>query len=164
MRRRAAPHGALRAQPLFFPQLSRLLETCRSLGAEVAEIRETLAKEAVVRIGADHLYQDGGSRKSDFYVGSGNDEAEDGTWVWASDGQRFFTYIGWNKDGSVSGQYHNFDVSNWNSVLRHADRNCMIMYGGTKGVWISDSCDYYQKVLCEGKALVAKPMSLDNIF
>ena len=65
--------------------MTDLVEVCKTYGAIVAEIREEKADKAIQEIGKYHFHQG----VSQFIIGSGNDETEEGKWVWASDGQLF---------------------------------------------------------------------------
>ena len=59
-----------------------MAEACASVGALLPEIRETAANEAILKIRKDP--------GTTFVISGGNDEAEEGKWVWPSDGQVFY--------------------------------------------------------------------------
>ena len=142
-----------------FPQMADLIKVCLDHGANVAEIREPDANAEILRI--RQL-----PNVKTFVIGSGNDEANEGTWVWASDGNLFFDQritlptlpvllSGEKIPALPSGEqipgmaYHNFG-SNWPTT--NTDDNCLVMVSGS-GTWQSKPCDTGKKVLCEADAV-----------
>ena len=136
-----------------FHQIADLIDICLSHGAEVAEIREVKANEAIMRI-----RQDLGQT---FIIGSGNDEAEEGKWIWASDGQLFKRqYIDQiiHHTSNSDQPFQNFGPSwpTWGS-----DSNCLTMVAGKgdpklAGTWQSKPCKTGKKILCEAKVVSGK--------
>ena len=119
-------------------------KACAAEGGMLAEIREEKANAAALKI-----LKDSGKW---FVVMAGNDEAEEGRWIWPSDGQVFFTVKkirnGEFEKKKVPGQY-----SNWHFIKPDwfPGKHCMLM--NSYGQWIGTDdfdCTKYH-LLCEAK-------------
>ena len=148
----------------FHFQLSDLIEVCRNAGSLVAEIREEKANEAIfAQIGT--MITGNAYTFTDFVIGSGSDEKEEGKWVWASDGQQFIAISEVGVKSKFEGEYSNWlkDPRNENyEVGNRKRRNCMCMAEKilTPGTWFSIECKHGQKVACEAKAVVGQALKL----
>ena len=133
-------------------QMTDLIKVCSKIGATVAEIREVKANSAVLAIRQEFT----------FVIGSGNDEAEEGKWVWASDGQLFKELIDEDNSYDVSYSYENFgdEWPRWDETA-----NCLVMVLGwgnpaVAGTWQSKPCKTGKRVLCEAKVVSGKTIFL----
>ena len=97
--------------------------------------------------------------KQDFIISSGTDEAEEGKWVWASDGQVFHE----------NGQPVERVFTNWAGGSAPAPKisvaeNCLVMpkSGANEGKWQDKSCQG-KAVACEAKVVVGIAHYLDDL-
>ena len=115
-------------------------------------------------------------------VAGGNDEAEEGIWVWPSDGQRFYSVIERiterkNEEDDfperiteripIAGQYHNWQDDR---APTYRGGNCMVMVSGSgnwgvgpAGKWKEVDCSVKKTVVCEapvveGEAVYLHPL------
>ena len=133
-------------------QMTDLIKVCSKIGATVAEIREEKANSAALAIRQEFT----------FVIGSGNDEAEEGKWVWASDGQLFKEIDKEDEFVIISNSYQKFgaDWPKWDETA-----NCLVMVLGlgnpaVAGTWQSKPCKTGKRVLCEAKVVSGKTIFL----
>ena len=135
--------------------MAKLIRVCQKHGSLVAEIRERKANDAILKIRFE--------KNTNFVIGSGNDEAKDGIWVWASDNKVFAELL--EEGGHPGTMFENFGPG-W--PIPAPKDNCLTMVasGPNAGKWQSKPCYTGMKVLCEAKVLSGKPFypaQLDEI-
>ena len=131
--------------------MASVIATCREKGAFVAEIRDQKANDAILAM-----------RKSEnktFVISSGTDEAEEGKWVWASDGQVF------HENGQpVEGVFTNWAGASAPAPKISVAENCLVMpkSGANEGKWQDRSCQG-KAVACEAQVVVGIAHYLDDL-
>ena len=136
----------------FCTQIASVIATCKEVGASVAEIREQKANDAISEM-----------TKNDGIVsiiGSGTDEAEEGKWIWASDGQVIYV-----NNQSVDGVFTNWANATSETAPTHdKTKNCMIMPKGGQnaGKWKDAACDG-KTVICEARSVSGVTEYLDQL-
>ena len=100
-----------------------------------------------------------------FVIGGGNDEGQEGTWVWPSDGQVFFRLIRSN-DGHLTKEKVDGQFVNWTptSPTWNEGNNCMTMIqgGANAGMWKDQKCNS-PGVLCEARVVKGTALYLDDL-
>ena len=145
------------------------MRSCRQHGGNVAEIREPLANKAIVKLREARRLEG----KPNFIIAAGNDEEEEGTWVWPSDGKVFFTH-----GSPVAGEYHNWarprlgddPAPDLREPITDPDpalddkQNCMVMLGNgpNKGMWRDSPCDK-KSVVCEAPVATGEAVYLEDL-
>ena len=129
----------------------------------MAEIREEKANDAIYEIGKAFK----GTYTLNLVIGSGSDEAEEGKWVWASDGQLFIEIWTNGTATKIAEQYsyltNRTEISEgYNS---RKIRNCMSMnyQPGFEGMWNSVVCKRGRRVVCEAKPVSGKALELRDV-
>ncbi len=139
--------------------MADVIRACTQHGANVAEIRDQAANDAILEI---RQTQNG------LIVSSGNDEAEEGKWVWPSDGQLFYKVIKRSKDlrRESAGQYQMWVTSPKNKIAPDYDANvnCMTMVasGVNKGKWHNTGCSA-RYVVCEAPVVKGRAIYLEQV-
>ena len=141
-----------------------MIKACAQHGANVAEIRDNPANDAILDIRQNN---DG------LIVSGGNDQAEEGKWVWPSDGRLFFR-VTREKNGDLrrvkrNNQYVNWATSPQNDKAYIAPGfngrdNCMTMVksGSNARMWQDASCSLSQ-VLCEAPIVKGRATYLELV-
>ena len=131
---------------MFIQQLADLINVCHHHGAFIAEIREEKANKEILDIRQ--------TRQKTFVIGSGSDQAKEGTWIWASDGQVFSKIGGYDVDDDDDDDDHTMSRSRFRSMTPYANfgndwpkwdtkANCLVIVRGgvAAGTWQSKPCN-----------------------
>ena len=133
---------------------------CRIHGGHLAEIRGKKANNIVHEMRR--------KTKTAFIVSGGNDQEEEGRWVWPSDGHNFYNVKKKNNGpivrDQVAGMFQNWATIGDKVPVRNTKKNCMIMVkdGPNKGMWK----DWYCKighVLCEATPVKGEAIYLESL-
>ena len=117
-----------------------MMNACGQIGGHAAELRDEEAfKEAFNALDEE---RPGGQ----VIFGAGNDEEEEGTWVWPSDGKVFHKV-----DGSPNGPIA--------VPQRDESQNCMV---SKPGHWEDGPCTI-PRVICQARLVSGSPTFLDEV-
>ena len=136
----------------FCTQIASVIATCKEVGASVAEIREQKANDAISEM-----------TKNDGIVsiiGSGTDEAEEGKWIWASDGQVIYV-----NNATVDGIFtHWANATGQTAPTNDKTKNCMVMPKGgpNAGKWKDAPCNV-KTVICEARPVNGVTKYMDQL-
>ena len=136
-------------------------KACAAEGAMLAEIREEKANAAARKIRVDSEVQ---------FAIAGNDEKEEGRWIWPSDGQVFYTMKkignGEFEKKKEPGQYSNWYGETYDRGFKpdwFPGKHCMLMFPNGKWAGMANLDCTIRSLLCEAKVVSGTTAYLTDV-